>query len=341
MAKVNPITGKISGKIAGAVYSVSHGVNIWRAQSKSVSNPNTPAQVAARARLKLLSQLSASIKSVIAIPRKGLVTARNQFTAKNYDYTSFSEGTAQIQLADMQLTKSNTGMIGLTVDRSSGTAIAVQLTESAAGLVDAVVYVVIRKTDAGMLIPFDSKMITDAGANGLFPASLRYTADSCSVHCYGVKFNSASAREVFSNINSAAAESVASLVASRRLDASDYVFTETRGLYLPGTGSGASSETQEGGQTSGQTTSVANPVISGNTPFSSSTEVTISCATANAVIHYTLDGSVPSTASPTYSAPFALSSTTRVRAIALVGAMSSGVVDKEFVLAQGGGYDDH
>ena len=331
MAKVNPIDGKMTGKIGGRVYAVSHGVNIVREKAESVANPSTAAQVASRARLKLLSQLSAAIKSVIAIRQEGLVTARNQFTKKNYAFTSFSEGTAQIQLADMQLTKSNTGMVGLVVDRSSGNAISVQLTEDASNLVDAVVYTVIRKTDAGMIIPFDSCMVSQAGELGLFPATLKYTADSISVHVYGIKFNSASAREVFSNINSAAAESVASVVASRTLNASEYVFTETRGLYLPGSDSGAASGSQEGGQSSGEVANVANPVITGTTPFAGSTQVQISCATAGATIHYTLDGSTPTVASPTYSAALNISDSCTVKAIALVGAISSGIVSKSFV----------
>jgi hypothetical protein len=62
---------------------------------------------------------------------------------------------------------------------------------------------------------------------------------------------------------------------------------------------------------------VATPVISpvsGN--FSTSQEVTISCATTDAVIHYTTDGTAPSSSSPIYSAPFSVTATTTVRAIA-------------------------
>lgn len=63
---------------------------------------------------------------------------------------------------------------------------------------------------------------------------------------------------------------------------------------------------------------VATPVISpasGTVP--SGQLVTITDATAGAVIHFTIDGSAPTAASPTYSGPFALSATTTVKAFAV------------------------
>lgn len=56
--------------------------------------------------------------------------------------------------------------------------------------------------------------------------------------------------------------------------------------------------------------------------FVTATNVTLSTATPGAVIHYTLDGTVPSAASPVYTAPLNLSATTIVRAIAILPAGS-------------------
>ena len=58
------------------------------------------------------------------------------------------------------------------------------------------------------------------------------------------------------------------------------------------------------------------PVISGETPFLNSTEITITCSTEGASIYYTLNGDEPTNQSTLYSEPFTLTETTTVKAIA-------------------------
>jgi formylglycine-generating enzyme required for sulfatase activity/C1A family cysteine protease len=68
-----------------------------------------------------------------------------------------------------------------------------------------------------------------------------------------------------------------------------------------------------------------NPV--GNTSFATSQQITISCATSGATIKYTTDGSTPSTTVGTpYTAPFTLSATTTIKAIAFNTGMTDSVV---------------
>ncbi|MBR5639231.1 MAG: chitobiase/beta-hexosaminidase C-terminal domain-containing protein [Muribaculaceae bacterium] len=76
--------------------------------------------------------------------------------------------------------------------------------------------------------------------------------------------------------------------------------------------------------------SVAKPEISGTTPFEESTEVTITCETTGADIYYTLDGSEPTTSSTQYSAPFTITETTTVKAIAALDGETSNVATKTF-----------
>ena len=96
---------------------------------------------------------------------------------------------------------------------------------------------------------------------------------------------------------------------------------------------GENQNSQNGGNNNGGESetpaSVAAPTISGASPFALQTEVTLSAADG-AAIHYTTDGSVPTSESQTYSAPFMLSSTTVVKAIAIKNGVSSDVTSKTF-----------
>lgn len=74
---------------------------------------------------------------------------------------------------------------------------------------------------------------------------------------------------------------------------------------------------------------VEKPVIAGDTPFDSSTEVTITAA-EGASIYYTNDGSTPTTASTAYSEALTLEATTTIKAIAVKGGITSEVASKTF-----------
>lgn len=78
---------------------------------------------------------------------------------------------------------------------------------------------------------------------------------------------------------------------------------------------------------------VKNPAIEGEQSFKESTQVSISYDSALKV-YYTLDGSDPTDASTEYTAPFTITETTTVKAIAYDGQKSSDVVEKTFVKMQ-------
>lgn len=81
------------------------------------------------------------------------------------------------------------------------------------------------------------------------------------------------------------------------------------------------------------TPSVAAPVISGTTPFQTSTSVTMS-AESGAEIHYTLNGSIPTAASSLYSSAITLNATTTVKAIAIKDGVTSSVATKMFTKSE-------
>lgn len=80
---------------------------------------------------------------------------------------------------------------------------------------------------------------------------------------------------------------------------------------------------------------VATPVIAGETPFLTSTEVTITCATEGTTIYYTTDGTNPtneSNESTEYVGPFEINESKTVKAIAYdANNNASTVASKEFV----------
>ena len=79
------------------------------------------------------------------------------------------------------------------------------------------------------------------------------------------------------------------------------------------------------------------PTISGTDKFSDRTEVTIT-ATSGAIIYYTTDGTVPTTASQKYNTPITLTETTTIRAIAIEGGhIMSDVVGMAFTKESSGG----
>ena len=105
------------------------------------------------------------------------------------------------------------------------------------------------------------------------------------------------------------------------------------GSQNSGSGSGSQQEQQN---------TLAKPTISGVTPFTESTEVTMS-GPEDAEIYYTTDGSIPSAQSTLYEGGFTLSDTTTVKAIAIKNGESSEVSTRLFSKGTGDepGGSDH
>ena len=104
-----------------------------------------------------------------------------------------------------------------------------------------------------------------------------------------------------------------------------------------GDNSGSQSGEQGGSQNQGgeQPATVAAPTISGTTPFTETTSVSIS-GPAGAEIHYSTDGSTPTAESTLYSEAFTLSDTATVKAISIMGGQGSEVASKTFTKSSGG-----
>ncbi len=232
MAKQTSLFGKISGKIGSVVFSTSGGKTISREYNPHVSNPSTQAQVNQRARLKLMSQLSASLAPVIAIPKQGLVSSRNAFTKLNFGASYANNGTAQITYENVQLTNGNAGLPSIVATRAQGSGVTIQLAEDASNAVNRVVYIMYRKTSEQTLQLVQSIIVESAGTSGTFAGSMIYTEGDLVFYAYGMKDLNSNASAAYGNMAVANAVDVARLVATRKVDNSSYQFTQTRGATM-------------------------------------------------------------------------------------------------------------
>ncbi|MGP1603160.1 MAG: chitobiase/beta-hexosaminidase C-terminal domain-containing protein [Treponema sp.] len=76
---------------------------------------------------------------------------------------------------------------------------------------------------------------------------------------------------------------------------------------------------------------IKTPVIKGNTPFASTTSVTVECETSGTEIYYTTDGSEPTGSSQKYTTPFTLNDTKTVKAVAKKDGRYSDIATKKFL----------
>lgn len=230
--KLNGIFGKGTGKLGASVFSVSGGEQVVRQYQSEVSNPSTDNQVNSRARMKLISQISAALAVIIAFRKNGMQTARNLFMKANYGLTSAADGVASIVLTGIQLTPGVRGIPSVTATRDGSTAINVALASNAAKAVDHVVYAAVAKDAEGNLQVIDSVVVDTAGADGTFAGTLANSPLECVIFAYGIKDSSSNASSTYDNYHVTSGQDVASLVGRRALSTSDFAFTKTVGVQL-------------------------------------------------------------------------------------------------------------
>lgn len=235
MAIQQSLFGKINGKIGGVVFSTSGGIQITREYNPNVANPNTQAQVNQRARMKLMSQLSASMAPVITMQKIGLVSARNQFTKRNFGLSYVSNGEAQVSYENIQLTQGNAALPRIIYD-TSGDYPVLHLEQSADASINRVVYIIYRKTSEGKLQLVQSFIQNLPGENKTFRYALPndWQTDNYVFYAYGMKDMNAKATAQYGELNVTTANDLAKLVATRKISMTDYQFTQTRGATSNG-----------------------------------------------------------------------------------------------------------
>lgn len=287
---------KGTGKVGNLVVSTISGQTIAREYQPIVANPNTSAQVAQRAKLKLLSQLSAALAPVIAMSKDGMTSPRNKFIKLNMGIVAYSGGAAQVSYENLQLTEGNTGLPNVIVTRVAPAGaeegkIHVELQEDARAACARVAYILYQKSTQNQLIKLATAIESASGENGKFGHDFAYAAGDIIVWAYGMRDTSAQASAKYNNYSVQTGEDFARLIAGRSLNASDYALTETRGNTLFSDTS-ASQEPSAGEHmvyiTAGAGGSVGGQgFVNGRKSVASGTSVTI---TATPLSGYTFDG---------------------------------------------------
>lgn len=216
------------GKIENIVVSQMGGVSIARAYQPNVSNPKTDKQVDQRARLKLASQIAAAMSPVIAIPKNGLVSARNAFIRKNMDLITAMKGTAQMMFAKIQLTNGSVPLPGVEASWMENDLL-INLASNPGDSVSRVVYSIFKKTNDGQLQFYKSIVSDNPTSMNNYAISEEGIVGEVAVFAYGIKDLSTAAKVKYDNYNIASGTDIAKLVSTRTMSASDFQFTKTSG----------------------------------------------------------------------------------------------------------------
>lgn len=236
------MVGKGSGKLGSTVVASIAGFTIARQYNPNVTNPNTDAQQATRARFKLLSQLGAVMAPNLAIRKRGLTSARNIFTKINFPLTSFNGSEAMVDMNRVQITDSAKSMADFSVDRSSGNKMVVKLISDSKSNYDRVVYCSYEKNEMGEILALDSIVVDTPGDDGLFAGELAYSANAVVVYVYGISDIQAGITTKFGNLQTPTADQVARLVTASSDNMSSVALTRTKGVtMLVGVDTGRSS----------------------------------------------------------------------------------------------------
>lgn len=247
MGKVTSLYGKTMGKIGSIVFSTSGGQTIAREYNPHVANPNTQAQINQRARMKLMSQLSASLSPVLAMTKDGLVSKRNKFTKLNFPASYALNGVAQITYENVQITEGNTALPALDamgVVSDDKMSIGVSLSSEPSATINRVVYCLFKKSNEGKLEYITSQITTiRTGVAGFFTGEFsELPIAEYVIYAYGMSDTSERATATYGDLNVVTASDLARLVATRAISFSDFQFTQTRAITIASDGSAVQPE---------------------------------------------------------------------------------------------------
>lgn len=287
--------GKTTGKVGGLVYATSGGEQIVREYNPQVSNPSTIAQVNQRARMKLMSQLSACLAPVIAMTKDGLTSKRNKFVKVNFENSYATEGTAQISYENVQLTEGSIGLPQVAVYvYQAFEGVAVGLATEPAPNIARVVYCIFEKTQENRLSLVQTAIVSTRNSENEYnlffnletqlatkeQGGQSVLAKEYVFYAYGMIDTSERATARYGNLNVQSASDIATLVGNRTISFEDYQFTQTRGTTA-GYDSGGATPTPAGQAKVFVTALGDGGTVTGGGTFALGSQVTVNATAAN------------------------------------------------------------
>ena len=348
MARIVSII-QFTGRAGSAVGSKGkNGKVLLRQYQPSVANPRTEAQMSQRAKIKLAAQVAGMLGEVgrTALIANGLKkTERGMLVKKLLKSIVVNQDGSQASLKyDLQLVDNPSYREALSLAVTSE-ANAFVATYSGAEEGEAIAKcIMVHDLVTGL---WRHTAVLDTNASISLGKSASEAGHALEVFAYGIVLEPKT-DEARSNLSQTAANPNGFVLDLNKVSSTSFAFSPTVSAALAvegdgsttggnGSTSGGSTSGNNGGSSTGSDTpAVEAPVISGSTPFTETTQVTIS-GPAEAEIHYTTDGSTPTAESATYSEALTLSDTTTVKAIAVKDGASSSVASKTFTKTSGGG----
>lgn len=233
------------GKKGGLVTYKVGDMILAREYNPKVHNPRTEKQVQQRAKIKLLSQLAAIVRDIIAIFPSSEKSARAIFLADNWQFVEVQELTAQFNLENLRLTN---GIIPLPNIRKEIVVstirdrVWISMAEPPAEEVRAVFYYQFHRTNDGLL-SLDGYAVSEyrdfAPEHGYFPLYTRgfklidnqFAEEDYYVFALGMICKTDDAWDIWTNEPYEPCELLARLIKFGYLTAQDFEFTQTSCLF--------------------------------------------------------------------------------------------------------------
>lgn len=230
--KLNGFVGLGTGKLGASVFSVNAGKQIVRQYQPIVANPSTESQVGQRAKFKLMSQLAAALAPVIAIPKDGILTPRNQFVSLNFGAVEETNGTADVNLTELKITKSQLAMIPITPSWRQEGIVTIELQDAAPANFTSVAYAVYQVGYGRKLTLVEEVVVDTPGDGRKFNITSMTGNLDLVVFAYGVIAASEEGAAKYENYKASSSTGLATLIATRRLTANDIKLTTTEAATL-------------------------------------------------------------------------------------------------------------